>query len=105
VQEVKVSGTEEINFVSALRWLGERWGVRRLLCEGGGELNDALFRAGLVDEVHLTFCPKIFGGRLAPTLADGPGGDRLADAVAFKLTSFRRAGGELFTVYSRFRKQ
>jgi riboflavin-specific deaminase-like protein len=101
VQAVRVSGGEEIDFVSALRWLQQRWQVQRLLCEGGGELNDALFRAGLVDEVHLTFCPKVFGGRLAPTLAEGAGRLCLADAAGFKLTSFRRRGDELFTVYSR----
>ena len=39
-----------------------------LLCEGGGELNDALFRGGLVNELHLTICPKIFGGRHAPPI-------------------------------------
>ena len=71
--EVKICGAKEINFRRALRWLRAKWGVKRLLCEGGGELNDALFRAGLVNELHLTVCPKIFGGRAAPTIADGLG--------------------------------
>src|SRR5690242_18724181 len=39
---VKVCGRREIDFAEALRWLCGRWGVRRLLCEGGGGLNDAL---------------------------------------------------------------
>jgi riboflavin biosynthesis pyrimidine reductase len=75
--------------------------VKRLLCEGGGELNAALFRAGLMDEVHLTICPKIFGGRTAPTIADGIGLPRLADAEKFELTSIKRKRDELFTVFSR----
>ena len=58
--EVKICGTKEINFPRALRWLREKWGVKRLLCEGGGELNDALFRAGLVNQLHLTVCPQGF---------------------------------------------
>ena len=37
-----------------------------------------LFRAGLVDELHLTICPKIFGGRRAPTIADGLGAKKLS---------------------------
>jgi riboflavin biosynthesis pyrimidine reductase len=81
--------------------LRAEWNVRRLLCEGGGELNDALFRAGLVDELHLTLCPMIFGGRSAPTIADGPGCARLADAFAMRLQSSRRVGEELFLVYVR----
>jgi riboflavin-specific deaminase-like protein len=99
--EVKVCGKTEINFRFALRWLREKWGVKRLLCEGGGALNDALFRAGLVDEIHLTFCPKIFGGRTAPTIADGLGFPQLADSAKFELTSLRRVKAELFTVFSR----
>ena len=64
--------------------------------EGGGELNDALLRAGLVDEVHLTVCPKIFGGRHAPTVADGAGAKFLAQATKMKIQSARRIGDELF---------
>ncbi|PYJ05974.1 MAG: hypothetical protein DME25_07400 [Verrucomicrobia bacterium] len=97
--EVKISGAKEIAFPKALRWLRSKWKVKRLLCEGGGELNDALFRAGLVDELHLTICPKIFGGRAAPTIADGVGVRRLAQAAKLELKSARRFGDELFLIY------
>ncbi len=76
--EVNIFDKTEINFLTAFRWLRKKWGVKRLLCEGGGELNAALFRAGLVDEIHLTICPKIFGGRNAPTIADGLGFNNLS---------------------------
>ena len=99
--EIKICGESEINFRAALRWLKTKWNVQRLLCEGGGALNDALFRADLVDEVHLTICPKIFGGRTAPTIADGLGFSTLSDAARFELTSVRRVKAELFTVFSR----
>jgi 2,5-diamino-6-(ribosylamino)-4(3H)-pyrimidinone 5'-phosphate reductase len=96
---IKVCGRREINFRTALRWLRRQWDVKRLLCEGGGELNDALFRAGLVDELHLTICPKIFGGRRAPTIAEGIGFKKLVDAAQFRLTSARRSGDEMFLVF------
>jgi riboflavin-specific deaminase-like protein len=98
---VKVCGRNEINFRAAFRWLRKRWRVKRLLCEGGGELNDAVFRAGLVDELHLTLCPKIFGDRRAPTIADGHGLRHLARAARFRLKSTHRNGNELFTVFAR----
>ena len=99
--EVKIVSEREINFPAALRWLRMKWNVKRLLCEGGSELNDALFRAGLANEVHLTICPKIFGGRIAPTLADGKGFSALAQAAPFQLRSFQNFKGELFTMFSR----
>jgi riboflavin-specific deaminase-like protein len=99
--EVKILGPREIDFHKALRWLREKWKVKRLLCEGGGELNDALFRAGLVDELHLTICPKIFGGRTAPTIAEGIGAAKLSNAAQLKLKSMKRIGDELFVVYAR----
>ena len=71
--EVAVFGRDEVDFVAAFRWLRAKWNVTSLLCEGGGEVNAALFNAGLVDEVYLTVCPLIFGGAHAPTLADGAG--------------------------------
>lgn len=99
--EVKVFGETEIDFPAVLRWLRTERNVKRLLCEGGGELNAALFRTNLVDEIHLTICPKVFGGRLAPTIADGLGFSRLAQAGKFKLASAQNFKGELFTVFSR----
>ena len=99
--EVKICGAKEINFRAALRWLRENWGVKRLLCEGGGDVNDALFRAGLVDELHLTVCPKIFGGRIAPTIAEGAGFATLAAAARLRLKSAQRRGDEMFLIYER----
>ena len=97
--EVKICGKREIDFSRALGWLREKWKIKRLLCEGGGELNSALFGAGLVDRLHLTLCPKIFGGRDAPTIADGTGSLKLAGATRFKLKSVKPIGNELFLVY------
>jgi riboflavin-specific deaminase-like protein len=99
--KIKICGEKEINFRVAFRWLRKKWHVKRLLCEGGGELHDAIIRAGLLDELHLTISPKIFGGRTAPTLADGRGFQKLAAAATLKLKSARRVGAEMFLVYGR----
>lgn len=97
--EVKVFGKEEVDFKKALPWLRERWNVRRLLCEGGGEVNAGLFRANLVDEVYLTLSPLVFGGRSAPTMADGEGISNVSQATRLRLRSLKRVGDELFLVY------
>jgi len=99
--EVKICGGSEINFPQALRWLRTQWSVNRLLCEGGGELNEALFRANLVDEIHLTICPKIFGGRTSPTIAEGKGFSKLRLTRQFELRSMTPVKDELFTVLIR----
>ncbi|MFM7102794.1 MAG: RibD family protein [Verrucomicrobiota bacterium] len=96
---VWTSPGSEVDLTAALGWLRTALGVRRLLCEGGGELNAALFRAGLVDELHLTLCPRLFGGRTAPTLADGLGAASLAEATPLEQTRSRRVGDELFLTY------
>jgi len=97
--EVKAFGDKELNFTQALRWLREKWGVKRLLCEGGGEVNWGLFQEGLVDEVYHTLCPLVFGGRNAPTMADGRGFPALASATRLRLNSLKRFGDELFLVW------
>ncbi len=99
--EVKVCGDKELDFSEALYWLHAKWAVKRLVCEGGGEVNDALFRAGLVDELHLTICPLVFGGRSSPTIAEGIGFPSLAAAAEFERCRLRRRQDELFLVFRR----
>ena len=75
--------------------------MKRIVCEGGGRLNDSLLRAGVVDEVHLTICPLILGGREAPTISDGVGFSTLEDAAQFRLHTRKLVGEEMFLVYRR----
>ncbi|MBX3745043.1 MAG: dihydrofolate reductase family protein [Verrucomicrobiae bacterium] len=97
--EVLAFGGDDVDLAAALSWLARQHRVRRVVAEGGALLNDALFRAGLVDELHLTLCPLVFGGRTAPTLANGRGFPSLADAARFHPPRVRRAGNELFLVF------
>lgn len=99
VAAVKVCGEKWVDFALALRWLRRDWGVKHLLCEGGGELNAALFEAGLVNELCLTICPLLLGGRHAPTIADGAGFPTLPAAAHLRLRTLNRVGPEAFLAY------
>jgi len=100
VDDMFVSPGTSIRFREAFAWLREKWHIQQLLCEGGGEINAALFQAGLVDYLHLTICPLVFGGRSAPTLADGMGISQLSQSIRLKLTRRELAGKELYCAYS-----
>ena len=97
---VHVSKGEDLDFRAALAWLRKQWGVKRLLCEGGGAVNGALFRANLVNQIYLTIAPQILGGREAPTMADGAGFPKRPDALPLKHKRQQLIGDELYTVWS-----
>ena len=82
----------------ALQALEERYGVRRVLVEGGGDLIWQLLEQDLLDELNVTICPLIVGGRASPTLADGQGfGPRQLRQL--ELVSQEVAGQEIFLRY------
>lgn len=63
-----------VDLQKTLEILRSEFGVKRLVCEGGGSLLRSLSALDLVDSIFLTVAPVVFGGRLAPTLTGLPGG-------------------------------
>ena len=63
-----------VDLRKALEILRAEFGVKRLVCEGDGNLLRSLASLDLVDRICLTVAPVIFGGHLAPTLTGLPGG-------------------------------
>ena len=79
--------------------LAERWGIRRLLVEGGGTVHRSMIAENLYDEIHLIVCPFIIGGASSITPAE-----RSAfwpnDAVpVFQLVKAEKMGDYLYIVY------
>jgi len=91
-------GQEDVDLAAALKYLRQHLGIRYLLCEGGGTLNDQLIRAGLADELFLTLAPKIKGGTGLPTPVSGAGFPPNV-ALPATLLSLYRDGSEIYLRY------
>ncbi len=68
-----LAGAREADLPLALQKVGERFGVRTLMLEGGGRINGAMLSAGLVDEVSLLLAPVADGRMGTPALFDEDG--------------------------------
>jgi riboflavin biosynthesis pyrimidine reductase len=89
-------GKREIDLPTVLRKLRARFGIRRLLLEGGGKINGSFLAAGLIDELSVLIAPVADGSVGTPTLFDateGPG-----PARHLKLLSVERRPGDLLWV-------
>lgn len=64
-------GPTGLSLAAALAHLAGR-GVHSLLVEGGGRLNYACLREGLVEEIFLTLTPQLSGDSAAPLFCAGP---------------------------------
>ncbi|CAN5825527.1 dihydrofolate reductase family protein [soil metagenome] len=72
--------------------------IERLVVMGGGELVASLLAEGLIDELYLTVCPLLIGGKTAPTPVGGLG-FTLPRTPQRKLESARVEGNEVFLHY------
>ena len=86
-----VSGKSSVDLADAVNQLGEHFGIRTLLLEGGGHINGAFLQAGLVDEVSLLVVPGIDGRHDIPAVFDGVSPSR-NKAVPLRLKSVEQRG-------------
>jgi riboflavin biosynthesis pyrimidine reductase len=88
-----VAGKSAIDLVQAVNLLGEHFGIRTLLLEGGGHINGGFLQAGLVDEVSILIVPGIDGRHDTPAIFDGVAPSQ-HNAVPLKLKSVEQREGD-----------
>ena len=96
--DIWLHDSPSVNLATMLATLRTDYAVRRLVCEGGPQIFRALLTAGLVDELHTTLAPRIFGGERAPTLT-GLAGPFLPASIPLTLKKMEVIAGECFLRY------
>lgn len=81
-----VAESAEIDLLATLERLSGELGLERVLLEGGGGVNGAFLKAGVVDEVIVLIWPSINGLSAERTIFEA-GDDSLADRLKLTLTS------------------
>jgi diaminohydroxyphosphoribosylaminopyrimidine deaminase/5-amino-6-(5-phosphoribosylamino)uracil reductase len=89
---VFVVGKEQVDMKGLVSALGAM-GMRRILIEGGSELNASALKAGIV-------APKIIGGRNAKGVVGGEGIERVSQAVKLSKMRTRRFGEDILLEFS-----
>jgi riboflavin biosynthesis pyrimidine reductase len=95
-------GKRELDLRRVLRKLRSRFGIKRLLLEGGGKINGSFLAADLIDELSLLVTPVADGGVGTPTLFDAEEGK--GPARNLKLISVRRLPGDIVWLRYRVRR-
>lgn len=88
----------EVDLAAMMRTLRREHGVKRVVCEGGAHVFRALLTADLIDELHVTISPRIFGGTNAPTLT-GIAGAYLPRSTRLTLREMSVIDSECFLRY------
>lgn len=94
-----VADGDVIDLAKALETLNEKFGVKRLILEGGAHTNALFLEAGLVDEISLLLFPAI-GGRANSQPLFGGRKDGLSDLLRLSMLSTEvRQGGVVHLRY------
>lgn len=101
------AGKSGIDLGLTLDLLNRELGVKRLLLEGGGGINGAFLRAGLVDELNLILCPTVDGAKGAPSLFDSTEAEanQRAPVAAMKLESNKNLEGGMVLLQYRIQNE
>lgn len=83
-----------VNLPQLMERLGER-NIDSILLEGGGGLNEAALKAGIVHRVVTFIAPKIIGGRDAKTPVEGRGFEAMSQAIRLENVEIKDIGGDL----------
>jgi 2,5-diamino-6-(ribosylamino)-4(3H)-pyrimidinone 5'-phosphate reductase len=98
--QVLTTGDKIVNVRAVFKHL-ERLGCKRLLVEGGGEINWSILSQGLADEMIIMISSMVIGGRNAKTLVEGLGHSQISDTLRMKLSKVERQTRDELVLYYR----
>jgi riboflavin biosynthesis pyrimidine reductase len=93
-------GKRSVDLPRVLGKLRARFGIRKLLLEGGGTINGTFLAAGLIDELSVLVAPVADGSVGTPSLFDAPA----SKARRLDLLSVERRRGGLVWLRYRLRR-
>jgi diaminohydroxyphosphoribosylaminopyrimidine deaminase/5-amino-6-(5-phosphoribosylamino)uracil reductase len=91
---IVLQGNGGISLPDLIRELGRR-GITSVMIEGGGKVATSALQEGLVDKLILMLAPILIGGEKAPTLLQGDGVEKLAEAFRVKHLTVERIGDDV----------
>ena len=91
------TGKDGIDLPKAMEILCKEFGVERLSVTGGGNINGAFLKAGLLDEVSMMWCPGIDGRKGMAAAFDGLDAD--IAPTKLQLMSVERMGETIWAKY------
>ncbi|HXH41835.1 MAG TPA: RibD family protein [Thermoanaerobaculia bacterium] len=94
-------GKSRIDLAKVLRALRARFGIRKLLLEGGGKINGSFLASNLIDELSILIAPIADGSIGTPSLFDVAG--QRMPARNMKLLSIEKRSGDI--VWLRYKVQ
>jgi 2,5-diamino-6-(ribosylamino)-4(3H)-pyrimidinone 5'-phosphate reductase len=92
-------GKSRINLTRVLQKLRAKFGIRKLLLEGGGKINGSLLAADLIDELSVLVGPVADGSVGTPTLFDV---GRRSPARNLRLLSVEKRSGDIVWLRYKF---
>ena len=95
-------GKTRIDLAKVLQQLRVRFGIKKLLLEGGGKINGSFLAANLIDELSILVAPVADGSMGTPSLFDVA--DRRAHPRNLKLLSIEKRPGSIVWLRYKVRR-
>jgi len=96
---------KKVDLDNALKQLESEFGIKKILVEGGGEINWSIIKNNLFDKLIITISPLAIGGRDAITLIEGKGFDSIRECVKLELSKIlKKSNGEIVVYYNNIKK-
>lgn len=102
--EIIKSGTgSRVDIIKLMPILYQK-GIRRILLEGGGNLNWSFIRENIVDEIRIFIAPWMVGGKDAISLVEGEGFAKMIESPRYSLINVTSRNNYVILKYRKMKR-